>query len=74
MQIEQDIQMCKDKFKGLLCIPVAAQFMDNEKIALLSFEKTSEEQIKILSERHYKLVPADSLTSAEIDTYNKRVE
>jgi hypothetical protein len=74
VQIEQDIQMCEDKFAGLLCVPIAAQFMDDGKIALLSFEKTADGQIKILSERHYKLVPADSLTSDEIETYNKRGE
>lgn len=74
VQIEQDILMCEDKFRGLLCIPVAAQFMDDGKIALLSFEKSTEGQIKILTERHYMLVPADGLSSKEIDIYNKRSE
>lgn len=34
VQIEQDIELCKSKFPNLICIPVAAQFMQNGKIAL----------------------------------------
>jgi len=74
VQIEQDILLCEDKFKDLICIPVAAQFMKDKKIALLSFEKTADGQIKILSERHYKLVLANELSSEEINTYNKRTD
>lgn len=73
VQIEQDMQMCEDKFKGLLCIPVAAQFMNDGKIALFSFEKV-DEQLRILAERHYKLVPANKLTPSEIESYGKRSE
>jgi hypothetical protein len=72
VQIEQDIQMCEDKFKELICIPVAAQFMSDGKIALLSFEKTADGQIKILAERHYKLVASDHLSTKEIESYNRR--
>jgi hypothetical protein len=72
VQIEQDILVSEDKFKSLLCIPVAAQFMADGKIALFSFEKTEDGQIRILSERHYKLVPSQNLTSKEIETYNSR--
>jgi len=73
VQIEQDMQMCEDKFKGLLCVPVAAQFMDDGKIALLSFERI-DGQVRILSERHYKLVPANKLATGEIESYSKRSE
>lgn len=72
VQIEQDILLCEDKFKELICIPVAAQFMKDGKIALLSFEKSAEGEIKIMSERHYKLVSAGELTADEITTYGKR--
>lgn len=72
VQIEQDILMSNNKFKNLICIPVAAQFMQNEKIALFSFEKSDDGQIKVLSERHYKLVPANNLSTQEIETYNAR--
>ena len=72
VQIEQDLLMAEVKFKGLLCIPIAAQFMNDGKIALFAFEKTDDGQIKILSERHYKLVESDQITSIEIEIYNKR--
>lgn len=72
VQIEQDIKLCEDKFQELICIPVAAQFMKDGKVALLSFEKNNEGEIKILSETHYLLVPPDGLTSEEILLYNNR--
>lgn len=72
VQIEQDLLMCGDKFSGLLCIPVAAQFMSDDKIALFAFERDNDGLIKIQSERHYKLVPSDGLTTSEIESYNKR--
>lgn len=74
VQIEQDILMCEHKFKSLKCIPVAAQFMSDGKIALFSFEQSDKGKIKILLERHYKLVSSEDLSNEEIDTYNKRKE
>src|SRR5690606_14931163 len=38
VQIEQDFALCAHKFPKLICIPVAAQFMRDGKIALFSFE------------------------------------
>lgn len=35
VQIEQDFEMCAIKFPGLVCRPVAAQFIDKNLIALL---------------------------------------
>jgi len=73
VQIEQDIAMCRYKFSCLTCIPVAAQFMSHEMIALFSFEH-SEKGISILSEKHYRLVDAGELSDEEIVTYGKRAE
>jgi hypothetical protein len=72
VQIEQDLIMCSKKFASLLCISIAAQFMDDGKIALMSFEKSTDDQIRILSERHYKLVPAEDLLEEEVQMYNLR--
>jgi len=38
VQIEQDIALCAEKFPALLCRPLAAQFMDDEVIALFELE------------------------------------
>jgi len=55
VQIDQDFALCRDKFKGLKCIPVAAQFLGDNKIALFKFDQKNEETL-ITGEKHYKLV------------------
>ncbi|PSR01208.1 MAG: endonuclease [Bacteroidetes bacterium SW_11_45_7] len=72
VQIEQDFEICHYKFPNLICIPVAAQFMSNGKMALFSFERDVE-SIKIISERHYLLVQSDELTEQEVANYHKRI-
>ena len=71
VQIEQDIAMCKHKFPVLTCIPVAAQFMENNLIALFSFEHSGK-SISILCEKHYRLVETHELSDEEILRYGKR--
>lgn len=71
VQIEQDIELCRSKFANLICIPVAAQFMQDGKIALFSFEQINGE-IKITAERHYQLVDADNLSDQELENYRMR--
>ena len=71
VQIEQDIEICRSKFSNLICIPVAAQFMTDGKIALFSFESDIT-SIKIVSERHYKLVKNEDLTDVELIKYQER--
>ncbi len=68
VQIEQDFGLCAAKFPSLICRPIAAQFMDNNLIALFDFVK-SEEEVKVASERHYRLVPATELTEEELKAY-----
>ena len=72
VQIEQDIALCERKFKNLVCQPVAAQFMDDNVIALFAFEK-KEREVKVLLERHYKLVNANELTPKDLAAYRQRV-
>ena len=54
--------LCESKFQDLICRPVAAQFMQDDGIALFAFERTDDEA-RILMEHHYKLVEASELTS-----------
>ena len=69
VQIEQDLEMCAAKFPGLVCRAVAAQYIDENFIALFEFEPTME-GIKVSSEsitdssnrmsyllRKYKIIP-----------------
>lgn len=71
VQIEQDYAMCFIKYPNLICIPIAAQFIEEDLIALFSFE-SSEKGMLINSEKHYKLVEPDSLSSEEISQYRER--
>jgi hypothetical protein len=68
VQTSQDIRCCAEKYPGLRCRPISAQFLSNDLIAL--FELTIEdEEIKVVEERHYKLVPASELDRTEVSTY-----
>lgn len=68
VQISQDIRFVEDKFPGMRCRAIAAQFMENEVIAL--FELTlQDDEIKVVEERHYRLVPAKKLDREAIRDY-----
>lgn len=68
VQITQDIRFVEDKFPGMRCRAIAAQFMENEVIAL--FELTlQDDEIKVVEERHYRLVPAKKLDRNAIRDY-----
>jgi len=65
VQLEQDVALCKDRFGGLTCRPVAAQFMEDNAIAM--FELTVlEDTVRIVEERHYKLVPASEISAEDL--------
>ena len=56
VQIEQDFALCTDKFPALTCRPIAAQFIEQNLIALIAFEE-GENGISIALEKHYRLTP-----------------
>ena len=70
VQTEQDIALCRERFPGLICRPISAQFMENGCMAL--FELIEQEgTIKILDERHYVLVPASEITASDLAIYGR---
>jgi hypothetical protein len=71
VQIEQDFALCADKFPSLVCRPIAAQFMDNDLIALFVFEE-GEQGIAISLEKHYRLVSQDAISPTDLATYRSR--
>jgi hypothetical protein len=73
VQIEQDFAMCADKFPGLVCRAIAAQFMEDDLIALLEFEM-SQGKTSLVSEKHYRLVPPEDVEQSDLDTYRTRLE
>ena len=73
VQIEQDFALCSHRFNGLICMPIAVQFMEDGQIALFAFEDSSD-GLKISLEKHYRLAVKDELTEAELQTYRTRTE
>jgi hypothetical protein len=71
VQIEQDFAVCEAKFPELICRSIAAQFMEEDLIALFECEKT-EDGIRVSAEKHYRLVNPDELTEEELEAYRKR--
>lgn len=68
VQTVQDIRFVDQKFPGMQCRAVTAQFMDDEVVVL--FELTLQEgELRVVEERHYKLVPASKLDSNAIRAY-----
>jgi len=71
VQIEQDIALCKHKFPGLICRPIAAQFMKDNLIVLFEFED-SKDGVVIASEKHYRFVPPEEIDKDDLATYRNR--
>lgn len=71
VQIEQDFRLCAAKFPALICRPIAAQFMENDLIALFEFEE-SETGVTIAREKHYQLAPSEEITPADLRIYRDR--
>jgi len=68
VQAEQDIAACSEKFPGIRCRAISVQFMADNIVAM--FELTlAQGEIKVVEERHYKLVPAADLDPAAFTTY-----
>lgn len=63
VQTKQDLGWCAQKYPSMRCRAISAQFMSNERVAM--FELTVEDDmVKVVEERHYKLVPASALDDA----------
>jgi hypothetical protein len=71
VQIEQDFAMCSVKFPLLMCRPIAAQFLDDDLIALFSFEK-GKNGIAVSAEKHYRLVPPEEVKDEDLASYCNR--
>ncbi|MHB8540861.1 MAG: DNA methyltransferase [Candidatus Acidiferrales bacterium] len=71
VQIEQDLAVCAHKFPSLICRSIAAQFMPEGVIALFEFEEGDDGPV-ISAEKHYKLVPPDEISEADLERYRER--
>jgi hypothetical protein len=71
VQTRQDIACCNQKFPRLTCRPVSAQFMADDIIALFELALDGDD-VGILEEKHYKLVPSDEIGVDDLKLYAKR--
>ena len=71
VQTQQDILCCAEKFPNLICRAVSVQFMSEERIAMFEFT-AQDSEIKVVDERHYKLVPASSISADDLAHYAAR--
>lgn len=67
VQIEQDMAFCQAKYPSLICRSVGAQFQGNT-IVLMEFVAQGDE-IKVLREEHYCLVPKNGVTDSDLKLY-----
>lgn len=68
VQTSQDIAFVAQKFPGMRCRAISAQFMPDESVAM--FELTLQDgEVKVVQERHYRLLPAADLDQAAIKDY-----
>jgi hypothetical protein len=71
VQTKQDIAFCAEKYPHLICRAISAQFMENDLIAM--FELTRErDEIRVVEEKHYRLVPSDQISASDLKTYMSR--
>lgn len=71
VQIEQDIALCAEKLPELICRPIGAQWMGEDLVALFEFEMVNED-IRVVAEKHYRMVLPDEVSSADLRRYRRR--
>ncbi len=71
VQTAQDIACCREKFPGLTCRPVSAQFMSDDVIAMFELALDGAD-VKLVEEKHYRLVPCDQISMDDLKRYAKR--
>ena len=70
VQTSQDIRWVEQKFPEMSCRAIAAQFMADDVVAL--FELTlQDDEVRVVDEKHYKLVPWKELDKNAISSYRE---
>lgn len=68
VQSEQNILWCRERLPDLICRPILTQFAEDDLIAM--FEVVMDDaEIKVVQEKHYRLVPAADVTPDDLLRY-----
>ena len=66
----QDIRFVEQRFPGMRCRAIAAQFMEDRVIALFELILRDDE-IRVAEERHYRLVPSEKIDKDAVRDYRR---
>lgn len=69
VQTRQDIDCCREKFPSLIVRPVAAQFLSHDVIVMFELSLDDNNEVCVVDERHYQLVPADEVSPEDLKRY-----
>lgn len=70
VQAKQDLACCAEKFPSLICRPLSAKFIEENLIAL--FELCLDGgMIRVIEEKHYRLVASDAISADDLVRYSK---
>ncbi len=70
VQVQQDVALCNHAFPHLTARPVAVQFKkvhDGDVIVMFELVQDGEE-LKVIDEKHYRLVPASAISDSDLET------
>jgi len=70
VQTAQDIACCEEKYPNLICRAISTQFIDNDLIAMFELA-IQDDFVKVVQEKHYKLVPGADISDKDLKLYNK---
>jgi len=68
VQTKQDIAWCAQRFPKMKCHAISAQFMADDRVAIFEL-RVQKDEVRIVDEKHYKLVPASELNEADTTRY-----
>ncbi len=71
-QAEQDYLWCRERYPVLTCRPISAQFMPDRTIALFELSVNKENEVHVVEEKHYRLVPRDEISDKDLRNYSSR--
>ena len=71
IQTQQDLACCAEKFPALTCRAISAQFMKEDVTAMFELA-LEDDEVKVVEEKHYRLVASDTITVADLKTYSNR--
>ena len=70
VQTTQDIRFVEQRFPGMRCRAIAAQFMMDRVIALFELI-LQDDEIRVAEERHYRLVPSEKIDRDAVRDYRR---